>query len=333
MKTILYNKKSLLLFNIIIVLFFSTRQYIILCNSRTDILILPFLVPILSIMKLSSKKKILKMAIVILMLLMSRMLNLINTEIYIALTSLVLVYSIYLIYQTASLQKPDVGSVNLFIFINSFLLSLLLLSITELAHFTGLIQSEKYQALLYFLQIMIQFYIIFYCLVLIIDYCNETYRFKRPNWFLALLNRTNSNTIGYSDTNLLIFNELSGLQKDIPISYTVEQLNNYFQNSTSYLNTNFSLMELSLELKVSPNHLSRVINTELHTNFYKLVSFHRIAKAKTLIEELKIIKIDAISEQVGFKSRITFNKYFKLFTGLNPVQYRTKIEKTDYKYF
>lgn len=96
----------------------------------------------------------------------------------------------------------------------------------------------------------------------------------------------------------------------------------YLDNSDIYLDTNFTIDDLTRELGIPKHTLSKIINHDMALNFYTLIAKYRIEYAKKLIVKEQNLLLDAIMIECGFNSRITFNKYFKEFTGLTPSEYR-----------
>lgn len=101
-----------------------------------------------------------------------------------------------------------------------------------------------------------------------------------------------------------------------------QAIQNFFVESDSYLNHDFSLQQLADELHLNRCIVSEVINRELHTNFYTLVAKHRILNATEILDTKQHLLIEGVMHEVGFNSTNTFNKYFKTFVGMTPSQYR-----------
>lgn len=99
---------------------------------------------------------------------------------------------------------------------------------------------------------------------------------------------------------------------------------NYFDTVDSYLDCDFSLQHLADALGVNRVKLSEVINRDLNTNFYALVAQYRIQSAKKLLCDKQNLLIEGVMQEVGFSSKITFNKYFKSFVGMTPSEFRKK---------
>lgn len=99
----------------------------------------------------------------------------------------------------------------------------------------------------------------------------------------------------------------------------------FLDNTNLYLDPDFTIDELAKEIAIQKHILSRIINHDLKLNFYSLLAKYRIDYAKELILKERNLLLDGIMAEAGFNSRITFNKYFKEFTGLTPSEYRNLI--------
>lgn len=96
----------------------------------------------------------------------------------------------------------------------------------------------------------------------------------------------------------------------------------FLETEDAYLEADFSIQDLANILDVSKLELSEVINRELNTNFYSLVAHYRIQNAKQLLRNKQNLLIEGVMQEVGFSSKVTFNKYFKNLVGMTPSEFR-----------
>lgn len=91
-----------------------------------------------------------------------------------------------------------------------------------------------------------------------------------------------------------------------------------------YLDPDLRLAELASKLGISTSHFSEVLHYCFKENFYNFINFYRILEAQELMKKplYKEAKIIAIAFDAGFKSKTTFNRVFKNFTGQTPSEYR-----------
>lgn len=97
-----------------------------------------------------------------------------------------------------------------------------------------------------------------------------------------------------------------------------------------FLRQDFTLHNVAKRLKTNTAYLSKIVNSELDKNFSSYVNELRI---NYIIIELKnnaklrSYSINAISEEIGYKSPESFTKYFKIATGISPSIYIKKINQ------
>lgn len=114
----------------------------------------------------------------------------------------------------------------------------------------------------------------------------------------------------------------SGLSEE-EASNVMMQLESVMKTHRPFADADLTLNDLAEIIKVSPNHLSQVINTISGKTFYHFINTYRIQeflKLSTLPENKKYTFLGLASE-CGFSSKTTFNKYFKLQTGMTPSEY------------
>ncbi|WP_394747886.1 helix-turn-helix domain-containing protein [Spongiimicrobium salis] len=107
------------------------------------------------------------------------------------------------------------------------------------------------------------------------------------------------------------------------------QLTQYMQEKKPYLNENLTLTTLAQECAWSQAHLSQIINTYFKVNFYDFINQYRIEEAKSMLlsphhDRLSFL---GIAFDCGFKSKSSFNRYFKKYTGLSPTEFKKKHTK------
>lgn len=102
-------------------------------------------------------------------------------------------------------------------------------------------------------------------------------------------------------------------------------IEDYFETEQAYLEPSFRQADLAAHLNVSRNALSAMINRSYKMNFNQLLNEKRIDYALKNLDDTKWkhLSLEGIAREVGFKSRTTFNKAFKLKTGRTPSKYRT----------
>lgn len=110
----------------------------------------------------------------------------------------------------------------------------------------------------------------------------------------------------------------------------MERISSVMANTDEICSQQFSAARLAELTGDSYPRLSQVINERYHCNFNMLLNRYRIREACRRIEADKErrLTIEAIANEVGFKSRTTFTTAFKHFTGLTPTDY-IRMSKED----
>ncbi|MCP4675662.1 MAG: response regulator [Deltaproteobacteria bacterium] len=130
--------------------------------------------------------------------------------------------------------------------------------------------------------------------------------------------------------------EIEEMRDELKIKYTkigideaglreiAKKARNHMEENRPYRDDSLSIVELASQIKVSPNHLSYALNSVLFQNFFTFVNTyrlkevtHRLSSPKDRDESILIIAFDA-----GFKSKSTFNSFFKKTLQKTPSQYR-----------
>jgi len=99
--------------------------------------------------------------------------------------------------------------------------------------------------------------------------------------------------------------------------------NQYFSDNLA------SLSELAKKIGQSSHHVSQVINEKLNKNFFELLAQYRVDKATEIIvkDRDNKLKIEEISEMVGYNSKTAFNNAFRKLTGKTPGEFRKSVNK------
>lgn len=107
-----------------------------------------------------------------------------------------------------------------------------------------------------------------------------------------------------------------------------EKLVRIMEQEKPYLEPRLSLTELAQRMKISPNHLSQVINQEANVNFHDFVNRYRVEKFLHMASEKTHYSLLALALESGFNSKSSFNTIFKKQKGLSPSEYLSQKEQT-----
>lgn len=96
------------------------------------------------------------------------------------------------------------------------------------------------------------------------------------------------------------------------------------QNEKIFAEADLSLPVLAKKIKVTPHHLSQVLNNRLNKSFFEYLAILRVEEAKRLLQlsENRSLKIDEIADLVGYNSKSAFNTAFRKHTGQTPSEFK-----------
>lgn len=97
----------------------------------------------------------------------------------------------------------------------------------------------------------------------------------------------------------------------------------HIETSKCYLNPNYTLEQLALELKIHKNTISSSLSHAGKVTFKNLLNKYRINAAKECFahDEFRENNIKQVYMRVGFKYNSTFNRSFKGQEGITPSEY------------
>ena len=108
----------------------------------------------------------------------------------------------------------------------------------------------------------------------------------------------------------------------------LRKLTTEMQEQQPYLNPKLTLKTLAERIKVSPHHLSQILNEQLHKTYYEWIAEYRVSAAKELLTSQKYThyKLEEIGKLAGFNSRSVFYKAFKKLEGVAPSKFRENLK-------
>lgn len=142
--------------------------------------------------------------------------------------------------------------------------------------------------------------------------------------------------IGLRQTSIFIHGSVDTLAKPTMAKYAKSgldtksleriqiELDDKMQQGKYYLDTDLTLGELASKLDLNPTYLSQVINQGFGVNFYDFVNKYRVNAAKEMLKtpENDHLSLLGIALDCGFKSKSTFNKFFKKYSGMTPREFK-----------
>jgi len=102
------------------------------------------------------------------------------------------------------------------------------------------------------------------------------------------------------------------------------KINDYLTDSNTFKNPELSIQNVSSDLNITPQKVSKAINMVSTKNFSSFVNSIRIEYAKKLLTDtnFEYLSVEGIAKETGFKSRSAFYIAFKKNTNVTPAQYK-----------
>ncbi|MBR1447233.1 MAG: AraC family transcriptional regulator [Prevotella sp.] len=91
-----------------------------------------------------------------------------------------------------------------------------------------------------------------------------------------------------------------------------------------YKDKDFSARRLAEELGTNTRYISAVVNVKFHMNYTSFVNKYRIEEAMSILVDKRYqkLRIEEVSDMVGFSNRQSFYASFYRLTGITPREYR-----------
>ena len=193
-------------------------------------------------------------------------------------------------------------------------------------------KEKKYQSIIIKNQKKILLIIIISLIIIIIFSTFITRQLVNKNNAYKQLVRKNEELLNMDEElNIHLKNKTIIVKKGISDEKKIElleKIKTLMLTKKTFLNSNFSLAQLSQDMKTNRAYLSKVINENLNMNFPNFVNEYRIKESCRLISNKKYESetIQSISEDAGFNSPSAFINAFKKFTGVTPSFYIKEIK-------
>lgn len=105
-------------------------------------------------------------------------------------------------------------------------------------------------------------------------------------------------------------------------------LQNQFEHKQLYLRHDLNREVIAHETKIPIEDLDYLFNHYIELDINYFIAQYRINHTLNLMHEKgDVFTLNAISSESGFRSRVTFNKYFKYFTKVLPSEYLYKSKR------
>ena len=93
-----------------------------------------------------------------------------------------------------------------------------------------------------------------------------------------------------------------------------------------YKDKDYSAKKLALDLGTNTRYISAVVNVKFHMNYTSFVNKYRIEEAMSILVDKRYqdLRIEEVSDMVGFSNRQSFYASFYRLIGITPREYRIK---------
>ncbi len=105
------------------------------------------------------------------------------------------------------------------------------------------------------------------------------------------------------------------------------EVDNLIEDRELFLDVDLSISQIAKIVKVNSKYVSQAINAHAGTNFNGYINAKRIRHAEKMLRDgaLKKLSIEGIANASGFRSKSTFNSYFKKAYNCTPSQFMERL--------
>jgi AraC-like DNA-binding protein len=105
-----------------------------------------------------------------------------------------------------------------------------------------------------------------------------------------------------------------------------EKILNVIVMQKKYKDKDYSAKKLAADLGTNTRYISAVVNVRFHMNYTSFVNKYRIEEAMSILIDKRYqeLRIEEVSDMVGFANRQSFYASFYKITGITPKEYKLK---------
>lgn len=135
---------------------------------------------------------------------------------------------------------------------------------------------------------------------------------------------TNGEATTETVQNTIISNGKKPLLNEEDVQQGINKLLQYMARNKPYFNPELTIQELSEKVNIPKHHLTYIINTGLHKNFFNFINEYRVEefKRRAVDPDYDHLTLLAIAFDCGFNSKSSFHNIFKNITGQTPSEYK-----------
>ena len=91
-----------------------------------------------------------------------------------------------------------------------------------------------------------------------------------------------------------------------------------------YKDKDYSAKQLAADLGTNTRYVSAVVNVKFHMNYTSFINKYRIEEAMSILTDKRYqdLRIEEVSDMVGFANRQSFYASFFRVTGITPKEYK-----------
>lgn len=103
-----------------------------------------------------------------------------------------------------------------------------------------------------------------------------------------------------------------------------ERILNLIVMQKKYKDKGYSAKKLAADLGTNTRYVSAVVNVRFHMNYTSFVNKYRIEEAMSILTDKRYqdLRIEEVSDMVGFANRQSFYASFYKIMGITPKEYR-----------
>lgn len=105
-----------------------------------------------------------------------------------------------------------------------------------------------------------------------------------------------------------------------------EKILNIIVMKKKYKDKNYSAKKLAEDLGTNTRYISAVVNVKFHMNYTSFINKFRIEEAMAILVDRRYqkLRMEEVSDMVGFSNRQSFYASFYKITGITPKEYKVQ---------
>lgn len=112
---------------------------------------------------------------------------------------------------------------------------------------------------------------------------------------------------------------------DAEIASIADRLPLLFKEERIHLNSDLKLLDVAERLQTKQHTLSQYLNDTIGQSFSNFVNSYRVESAIEMLQSNKVLTIEGIGNECGFKSNTSFYNAFKKYKGMTPAQFKKSL--------